>query len=70
MEQSHLVSSGTVPGPQDLVGNIQPMGTRLPSMVSNEGVAKTTSCLEGPRGDKDSEGNKPPVDMEPQHTHV
>ncbi|GJS58915.1 hypothetical protein Tco_0653699 [Tanacetum coccineum] len=70
MEQSHLVSSGTVPGPQDPVGNIQPMGMRLPSTVSDEGVAKTTPCPEGPRGDKDSEGNKPPTDMEPQHTPV
>ncbi|GKC21062.1 hypothetical protein Tco_1023212, partial [Tanacetum coccineum] len=70
MEQSHLVFSGTVPGPQDPVGNIQPMGTGLPSTVSDEGVAKTTPCLEGPRGDKDSEGNKPPADMEPQHTPV
>nr|GEW67768.1 hypothetical protein [Tanacetum cinerariifolium] len=65
MEQSHLVSSGIVPGPQDLVGNIQPMGTGLPSMVSSKGVAKTTPCPEGPRGDKDSEGNKRPADMEP-----
>ncbi|GJW85307.1 hypothetical protein Tco_0158452 [Tanacetum coccineum] len=36
----------------------------LRSTVSNEGAAKTTSFLEGPRGEKDSEGFKPPPDME------
>ncbi|GKA51728.1 hypothetical protein Tco_0744924 [Tanacetum coccineum] len=43
-EQSHSVSSGTVPDPRDLERNIQ---------------------LARPLGDKDLEGNKTPVDMEP-----
>ncbi|GJW71784.1 hypothetical protein Tco_0128701 [Tanacetum coccineum] len=83
-EQSHLVSSSTVPDPQDPKRNIQLVGTKtdpkdsrgnvqpadkgLPSTVSNEGVAKTTLSPEGPRGDKDSEGLKPTADMEP-HTN-
>nr|GEU51774.1 retrovirus-related Pol polyprotein from transposon TNT 1-94 [Tanacetum cinerariifolium] len=52
-EQSHSVSSGTVPDPQDLERHT----TRTP---------KTTPRPEGSSGDKDSGGNKPPVDMEPQ----
>nr|GFA47278.1 hypothetical protein [Tanacetum cinerariifolium] len=36
-------------------------------MTPDEGTAKTTSCLEKSRGDKDSGGNKPPADMEPQN---
>ncbi|GJW78490.1 hypothetical protein Tco_0140172 [Tanacetum coccineum] len=58
-EQSHSVSSGTVPDPQDLERNIQ--------LAS---VAKTMMFPEGPRGDKDSEGLKPPADMEPQTNPV
>ncbi|GJR52195.1 hypothetical protein Tco_1402716 [Tanacetum coccineum] len=42
----------------------------LPSTVSDEGAAKTTTLSEGPRGDKDSEGLKPPTDMEPQTNTV
>ncbi|GJS20769.1 hypothetical protein Tco_0449401 [Tanacetum coccineum] len=71
-EQSHSVSSTTVPNPQDPArniqlaeGNIQFADKGFPSMVSNEGTVKTTSLPEGPLGDKDSEGNKTPVDMEP-----
>ncbi|GKD47989.1 hypothetical protein Tco_1276965 [Tanacetum coccineum] len=53
-EKSHSVSSGYVPDPQDPERNKQLVGT-----------VKTTSLLEGPRWDKDSEGLKPPTDMEP-----
>nr|GEZ93036.1 hypothetical protein [Tanacetum cinerariifolium] len=45
--------------------NVQPVNKGLPSMASNECTAKTMLCLEGPLGDKDSEGNKPPADMKP-----
>ncbi|GKA02591.1 hypothetical protein Tco_0675372 [Tanacetum coccineum] len=105
-EQSHSVSSGTVPDPQDPERNIQlagmglpstldegtrksqplPEGTNIdpkdswgkvqptdrgfPSMASNEGTAKTTPFPERPRGDKDSEGLKPPADKEPQTNPV
>ncbi|GJS65873.1 hypothetical protein Tco_0680437 [Tanacetum coccineum] len=61
-EQSHSVSSGNVPDPQNperniqlAVGNKQPIDTRLPSTVSDEGTGKTTPLPKGPRGDKDSE---------------
>ncbi|GKD73378.1 hypothetical protein Tco_1331660 [Tanacetum coccineum] len=50
---SHLVSSGTVSDPKDLERNIQLVG-----------AAKITSFPEGPHGEKDSEGFKPPTDME------
>ncbi|GKE53121.1 hypothetical protein Tco_1488277, partial [Tanacetum coccineum] len=68
------ISSGTVPDPQDPErniqladsrGNDQPADKGLPSMASNEGTTKTTSCLEGPLGDKDLEGKKLPADMKP-----
>ncbi|GJV11273.1 putative ribonuclease H-like domain-containing protein [Tanacetum coccineum] len=68
-EQSHSVSSGTVPDPQDLKRNIQLAGTRLPSTL-NGGTRKSQLLLEGPCRDKDSEGLKPPADMEPQNNPV
>ncbi|GJR45511.1 hypothetical protein Tco_1313614 [Tanacetum coccineum] len=65
-EQSHSVSSGTVPDPQDLKRNIQLASTRLPSTLE-EGTytAKTMSRPEESLGDKDLGGNIPPTDMEP-----
>nr|GEX59914.1 hypothetical protein [Tanacetum cinerariifolium] len=42
----------------------------LPFTASNEGTAKTTPHPEGPLGEKDSEGNKPPTDMEPIHPTI
>ncbi|GKC82632.1 hypothetical protein Tco_1138349 [Tanacetum coccineum] len=64
-EQSHSVSSGNVLDLQDLERNKQLAGTGLPFMVSDEGTVKTMSLLEGPHGDKDSEGFKPLANMEP-----
>ncbi|GJY98483.1 hypothetical protein Tco_0515393 [Tanacetum coccineum] len=81
-KQSQLVSSGTVPDLQDPERNIQLAGTGLPSTLdeptdrglpstaSDEDAAKTTPIPEGPRGDKDSEGLKPPAYMEPQTNPV
>ncbi|GJW46059.1 retrovirus-related pol polyprotein from transposon TNT 1-94 [Tanacetum coccineum] len=76
-EQSHSVSSGTVPDPQDLErniqlarGNIQPLDRDITSTTSDEGTAKTTPRPEGSLGDKDSGGNIPPADMEPIHPIV
>ncbi|GKC19347.1 hypothetical protein Tco_1021497 [Tanacetum coccineum] len=63
--ETKILLEGKKSDPKDLVGNIQPIDMGLPSMVSNEGVAKTTSFPEGPRGDKDSKGLKPSADMEP-----
>ncbi|GKA69607.1 hypothetical protein Tco_0775671 [Tanacetum coccineum] len=68
-EQSHSVSSGTVPDPQFPKRNIQLAGTRLPSTL-NGGTRKSQLLLEGPCRDKDSEGLKPPADMEPQNNPV
>ncbi|GKE98867.1 hypothetical protein Tco_0022218, partial [Tanacetum coccineum] len=73
-EQSHSVSSGTVPDPQDLErdiqlansrGNIQPLERDLTSMTSDKGTAKTTLCPEGSLRDKYSKGNIPPANIEP-----
>ncbi|GJZ85451.1 hypothetical protein Tco_0650790 [Tanacetum coccineum] len=65
--KSQPLLEGTTTDPKDSGGNDQPADKGLPSTVSNEGTAKTTPCPEGPLGDKDSRGNKPPVDMEPIH---
>ncbi|GKB07233.1 hypothetical protein Tco_0835517, partial [Tanacetum coccineum] len=73
-EQSHSVLLGTVPDPQDLERNIQLASMGLPSTLDEgtcksqtlpESTTKTTPRPKGSLGDKDSEGNKPPVDMEP-----
>ncbi|GKD26560.1 hypothetical protein Tco_1232774 [Tanacetum coccineum] len=73
-KQSHPVSSGHVPNPQDpernkqladSMGNKQPIDTGLPSTDSDEGTVKTMLLPEGPRGDNDSKGLNPPADMEP-----
>ncbi|GJZ27661.1 retrovirus-related pol polyprotein from transposon TNT 1-94 [Tanacetum coccineum] len=73
-EQSHSVSLGTVLDPQDLERNIQLASMGLPSTLDEgtrksqplpKGMDKTTPCPEGPLGDKDLGGNKPPADMEP-----
>ncbi|GKC27294.1 retrovirus-related pol polyprotein from transposon TNT 1-94 [Tanacetum coccineum] len=62
-EQSQSVSSGTVPNPQYPERNIQLTGMGLPFI--SPGTTKTTTRPKGPLRDKDSKGNKPPVDMEP-----
>ncbi|GJT82389.1 hypothetical protein Tco_1056731 [Tanacetum coccineum] len=62
-EQSHSVSSGTVPDPQDPVRNIQLDGTGLPSTL-DEGTRKSQTLSEGKKSDpKDSVGNIQPIDM-------
>ncbi|GKC53147.1 hypothetical protein Tco_1075892 [Tanacetum coccineum] len=59
-EQSHLVSSGTVPDPQDLERNIQLASTGLPFTL-NEGTRKSKPLPEGPATHpKDSGGNIQP----------
>ncbi|GJR80895.1 hypothetical protein Tco_0151680 [Tanacetum coccineum] len=69
-KQSHSLSSGNVPDPQDPERNIQFAGTRLPSTSLDEGIHKSQPLPKRPRGDKDSEGLKPPDDMEPLTNHV
>nr|GEY41603.1 hypothetical protein [Tanacetum cinerariifolium] len=105
-EQSHSVSSGTVPDPQDLErniqlasmgfpstlnegthkskplpesiathpkdskGNKQPLDRDITSTTPDEGTAKTMPRPEELLGDIDSEGNIPPVVIEPIHTPV
>nr|GEX13091.1 uncharacterized mitochondrial protein AtMg00810-like [Tanacetum cinerariifolium] len=67
---SQLLPEGKTIDPTDSGGNIQPIDKGLPSTVPNEGIGKTKILSEGPHGDKDSEGFKPPVDMEPLTTPV
>nr|GEX22464.1 retrovirus-related Pol polyprotein from transposon TNT 1-94 [Tanacetum cinerariifolium] len=55
--KSQLFPEGTVTNPAD---------RDLTFIDSDKGAAKITSFLEGPRGDKDSEGLKPPADIKPQ----
>ncbi|GJY81265.1 hypothetical protein Tco_0494016 [Tanacetum coccineum] len=71
-EQSYSVSSRIVPNPQDLERNIQLTRMGLPFTSPDEGIcaAKITLFPEGPRRDKDLEGLKPPIDMEPQTNPV
>ncbi|GJU45374.1 hypothetical protein Tco_1202640 [Tanacetum coccineum] len=63
-EQSHSVSSGTVPDPQDLERNIQLASTGLPSTL-NEGTHPSKPLPEGTATyPKDSGGNKQPLDRD------
>ncbi|GJR93937.1 hypothetical protein Tco_0266111 [Tanacetum coccineum] len=62
--------SDTITDLKDSGGNVQPVNKGFPSMVFDKGMVKTTSLPEGPRGDKDLEGLKPPADMEPLTNHV
>nr|GEX24202.1 retrovirus-related Pol polyprotein from transposon TNT 1-94 [Tanacetum cinerariifolium] len=61
---------GTNIDPRDSGGNVQPADRGLPFMAFDKGAVKTMSFPEGPRGEKDSEGLKPPADIEPQTNHV
>nr|GEV97226.1 hypothetical protein [Tanacetum cinerariifolium] len=76
-EQSHSVSLGTVPDPQDLErnillarGSIQPFDKDLTLMTFDKGTAKITPHPEGSLGDKDSRGNITPAGMELIHPTV
>ncbi|GJZ56513.1 hypothetical protein Tco_0611706 [Tanacetum coccineum] len=78
-EQSHSVSSGIVPDPQDLERDVQLASTGLPSTLDEgtrkstplpESTTKNTPHPEGSLKDKDSGGNISPADMEPIHTSV
>ncbi|GJT47959.1 hypothetical protein Tco_0974116 [Tanacetum coccineum] len=78
-EQSHSVSSRTVPDLQDIKRNIQLASTGFPSTLDEgtrksqtlpESKANTTPRPEGSLGDKDSGGNIPHSDMEPIHPTV
>ncbi|GJT19570.1 hypothetical protein Tco_0878276 [Tanacetum coccineum] len=63
-EQSHSVSSGTVPDPQDLERNIQLASTGLPSTL-DEGTRKSQPLPEGTATHpKDSGGNIQPLDRD------
>ncbi|GKF06030.1 hypothetical protein Tco_0036698 [Tanacetum coccineum] len=56
--------------PKDTRRNKQPLDRDITSTTPDEGMAKTMPHPEGSLGDKNSEGNIPPVDMEPIHTPV
>ncbi|GJY76503.1 hypothetical protein Tco_0481619 [Tanacetum coccineum] len=63
-EQSHSVSSGTVPNPQDLERDIQLAITGLPSTL-DEGTHQSKPLPKGPATHpKDSGGNKQPLDRD------
>ncbi|GJZ08560.1 hypothetical protein Tco_0542843 [Tanacetum coccineum] len=68
--QSKPLPEGTATHPKDSGGNKQPLDRDITSTTSDEGTAKTTPRPEVSLGDKDSEGNIPPADMEPIHTPV
>ncbi|GJR03613.1 hypothetical protein Tco_0526597 [Tanacetum coccineum] len=61
-KQSHSVSSGTVPDPQDPERNIQLVGTGFPSTL-DEGTRKSQLLPGGKKSNpKDSLGKKQPID--------
>ncbi|GJW12238.1 retrovirus-related pol polyprotein from transposon TNT 1-94 [Tanacetum coccineum] len=68
--KSQTLPESTATHPKDSRGNIQPLDRDLTSTTSGKGTAKTTLCLEGSLGDKDSGGNIPPANMEPIHPNV
>ncbi|GKG30743.1 hypothetical protein Tco_0423231 [Tanacetum coccineum] len=68
--KSQLLLEGTKTDPKDSGGNVQLADIGLPSTVYDEGTVKTTPFPERPYGDKDSEGFKPPADMEPLTTPI
>ncbi|GJY29093.1 hypothetical protein Tco_0404860 [Tanacetum coccineum] len=61
--KSQPLPKGTTTDPKDSGGNDHLADRDLIFTASDEGAAKTTSFLEGPRGDKDLEGLKPPADI-------
>ncbi|GJT12772.1 hypothetical protein Tco_0859814 [Tanacetum coccineum] len=68
--KSQTLFESTATHPKDSRGNIQSLDRDLTSTTSGKGTAKTTLCLEGSLGDKDSGGNIPPANMEPIHPNV
>ncbi|GKA85806.1 hypothetical protein Tco_0807460 [Tanacetum coccineum] len=68
--KSQPLPEGTTSHPKYSGGNDQPFDRDLTSTTSDDGMAKSMSRPEGSLGDKDSEGNIPPADMEPIHTTV
>ncbi|GJU10819.1 hypothetical protein Tco_1133215 [Tanacetum coccineum] len=60
-----LEASGSLPQKRN-----KPADKGLTSTVPDEGTGKTKPLSEGPHGDKDSKGFKPPTDMEPLTTLV
>nr|GEV42608.1 retrovirus-related Pol polyprotein from transposon TNT 1-94 [Tanacetum cinerariifolium] len=65
--KSKPLPEGTATHPKYSRGNKQPFDMDITFMTPDEGTDKTTSCPEGSHGDKDSGGDKPPTDKEPQY---
>nr|GEW36919.1 hypothetical protein [Tanacetum cinerariifolium] len=63
--KSKPLLEGTATYPKDSGGNVQPLDRYLTFTSADEGMAKTMSRPEWSLGDKGSEGNIPPADMEP-----
>ncbi|GJX23589.1 hypothetical protein Tco_0228034 [Tanacetum coccineum] len=55
------LNEGTATHPKDSGGNKQPLDRDITSTTPDEGMDKTSPCPEGSLGDKDSEGNIPPL---------
>nr|GEX09890.1 retrovirus-related Pol polyprotein from transposon TNT 1-94 [Tanacetum cinerariifolium] len=68
--KSEPLPESTATHPKDSRGNKQPLDRDITFTTSDEGTAKTTLRPDGSLGDKDSEGNIPPADMEPIHIPV
>nr|GEV55344.1 hypothetical protein [Tanacetum cinerariifolium] len=62
--KSQLLPKGTNINLKDSGRNVKPTNKGFPSIVFNEGTVKTTPLPKGPHGDKDSEGFKPPADID------
>ncbi|GJS04155.1 hypothetical protein Tco_0320663 [Tanacetum coccineum] len=62
--------TGTTTDPKDSWGNDLSVDKGLPSTIPDEGTSKIQPLSEGPHGDKDSEGLKPPADMKPSTNPV
>nr|GEU73724.1 hypothetical protein [Tanacetum cinerariifolium] len=60
-------TKSTATHPKDFRGNKQPLDRDITFMTPDKGTAKTMPRPEGSHGDKDSGGNKPLADMEPQN---
>ena len=65
IRKSKLLSEGTKTLPKDSEGLIQHADRDTTITIPKDDTGKHPSVSEGVTGDKDSEGKRPPADMEP-----
>ena len=65
IHKSTILSEGTPTLPKDSEGNIQPADRDTIITIPKDDTGKHPSVSEGVTGDKNSEGKRPPADMEP-----